>query len=56
MITAAAHIDSLGEMRWEHGLTSSAFIWLYVNELDNMLHVFNTECKHGGNITLFLPL
>jgi len=51
MITAAAHIESLGEMRLVHGLTSSAFIQLYVNELAYTLHVFNIECKHGGNIT-----
>ena len=56
VITAAAHIKSQGEMRREYDLTSSAFIQLYVNELANMLHVFNIECKHGGNITLFLPL
>jgi len=52
MITVAAHIESLSEMRLVHGLTSSAFIQLYVNELADTLHVFNIECKHGGNITL----
>ena len=52
MITAAAHIEPLGEMRQEHGLTSSASIHLYVNELADTLHVFNIECKHGSNITL----
>ena len=51
MIPAAAHIESLGEMKWEHGLTISAFIQLYVKE-----HMFNIECKHGRNITVFLPL
>ena len=56
VITAAAHIESLGEMRLVHGLTNSAFIQLYVNELPDTLHMFNIECKHGGNITLFLPL
>jgi len=49
VITAAAHIESLGEMRREHDLTNSAFIQLYVNELADMLHMFNSECKHGGN-------
>ena len=47
MIIAAAQTESLGEMRRGHGLTNSAFIQLY--EL-------NIECKHGGNITLFLCL
>ena len=42
----------LGEMRQEQGLTSSTFIQLYVNDLADTLHVFNIECKHGGNITL----
>jgi len=40
MITAAAYIKSLGEMRLVHGLTNSAFIQLYVNKLADMLHVF----------------
>ena len=37
VITAAAHIKSLGEMRQEYGLTltSSFFKQLYVNELDD---------------------
>jgi len=35
-ITAAAHIKSLGEMKREHGLTSSTFIQLYVNELASL--------------------
>jgi len=39
------------QMRWEHGSTSSAFLQLYLSELADMLHVFNIECKHGGNIT-----
>jgi len=49
MIAAAAHIDSLGKMRLVH-----AFIQLYVNELADMLHMFNIEFKHVGNISLFL--
>ena len=52
MITAAANIESLGEMKWVH----SAFIQLYVSEVADMLHVFNIKCKHGRNIILFLPL
>jgi len=55
MITAAAHIKSLGEMRLVDGLTNSAFIQLYVNELADMLHIFTIECKHGGKIKFFLP-
>ena len=55
-ITVAAYIESLGEMRREYGLTSSAFIQIYVNELADTLLMFNIECKHGGNITLFLSL
>jgi len=51
MTAAAPHIESLGKIRQEHRLTSSAFIQLYVNELADMLHMFNIECKHGGNIT-----
>jgi len=50
VITAAAHIESLGKMRLVHGLTRSAFIELYVNKLADVLHKFNIECKHGGNI------
>jgi len=56
VITVAAHIGGLGEMRLVHGLTSSAFIQLYVNELADTLHMFNIESKYGGNITLFLVL
>ena len=32
------------------------FIQLYVNELADTLHMFNIECKYGGNKTLFLLL
>ena len=39
-----------------HSLTNSAFIHLYVNEVADIMRKFNIECKHGGNITLFLPL
>ena len=53
VITAAANIESLGEMRPVHSLTNSAFIQLYINELANTLHVCNIECKQGRNITLF---
>jgi len=49
--TAAAYIESLSEIRQDHGLTNWAFIQLYVNGLADTLHVFNIECKHGGNIT-----
>jgi len=56
MTTAAAHIESLDKMRPEHSLTSYTFIQLYINERTDTLHTFNIECKHGGNITLFLPL
>ena len=56
MITAAAHMESLGGMRLVHGLTNSAFIQLYVNELADTWHMFIIEYKHGGNITHFLLL
>ena len=56
MITGAGHTETPGEMRRVHGLTNSAFIQLYVNELADVFHVFNIECKHGGNIKVFLPL
>jgi len=50
----AAHIESLGEMGLVHCLTSFAFIQLYINELADMLHVFNIEyinlCQGLGNI------
>ena len=36
VITVAANIESLGEMRQEHGLTNFPFIQLHVTELADM--------------------
>jgi len=56
VITVAAHIESLGKTNSAFIQLRSAFIQLYVNELADSLHMFNTECKYGGNKTLFLLL
>ena len=40
MVTAAANTESLGKMRRVHGLTNTAVIQLYVNELADMLYIF----------------